>query len=102
MLSLKGASTVVYDPQTSGSARATFPTLSDAESALAAREGVIDVLVATEWAELVDLDPAADTKVARGRLMLDGRNCMPVNRWHPSSRVHRTLGHAGSILEHSA
>ncbi|MBB1031196.1 UDP-glucose/GDP-mannose dehydrogenase family protein, partial [Dietzia sp. SLG310A2-38A2] len=77
MLSLKGAQAVVYDPQALDNARALFPTLAYAGSAIEACEGADVVLVATEWAEFLELDPAAVTAVARGRIMLDGRNCMP-------------------------
>ncbi|WP_271799252.1 UDP-glucose dehydrogenase family protein [Dietzia maris] len=92
MLSLKGASTVVYDPQALDNARALFPTLTYAESALAACEGADVVLVATEWPEFVELDPAAVTGVARGRVLLDGRNCMPADRWRAAGWTYRALG----------
>ncbi|TCJ78885.1 UNVERIFIED_ORG: UDPglucose 6-dehydrogenase [Dietzia maris] len=92
MLSLKGASTVVYDPQALDNARALFPTLTYAGSALAACEGADVVLVATEWPEFVELDPAAVTGVARGRVLLDGRNCMPADRWRAAGWTYRALG----------
>lgn len=92
MLSLKGAQAVVYDPQALDNARAVFPTLEYAESALAACEGADVVLVATEWAEFVELDPAAVAGVARGRILLDGRNCMPADRWRETGWTYRALG----------
>jgi UDPglucose 6-dehydrogenase len=92
MLSLKGAQAVVYDPQALDNARALFPTLAYAESALEACEGADVVLVATEWAEFLELDPAAVTRVARGRILLDGRNCMPADSWRAAGWTYRALG----------
>lgn len=92
MLSLKGAQTVVYDPQALANARALFPTLAYADSALEACEGADVVLVATEWSEFLELDPAAVTRVARGRILLDGRNCMPADRWREVGWTYRALG----------
>ncbi|WP_206473178.1 UDP-glucose/GDP-mannose dehydrogenase family protein [Dietzia sp. KRD202] len=81
MLSLKGANTIVYDPKALANARRSFPTLNYAESALEACAGADAVLVATEWREFVQLDPETVGAVARGRVLLDGRNCMPSDRW---------------------
>lgn len=92
MLSLKGASAAVYDPQAMDNARALFPTLTYASSALGACEGADVVLVATEWPEFVALDPAAVTAVARGRILLDGRNCMPAQEWREAGWTYRALG----------
>lgn len=92
MLSLKGAGVVVYDPQALENARALFPTLTYATSALEACEDADVVLVATEWPEFVGLDAAAVTAVARGRILLDGRNCMPAKRWREAGWIYRALG----------
>ncbi len=92
MLSLKGARAVVYDPQAMENSRALFPTLAYAESALEACRGADVVLVATEWREFIDLDPAEVAAVARGRILLDGRNCMPVDRWNRAGWTYRALG----------
>src|SRR5699024_5930478 len=92
MRSLKGACAVVYDPQALDNARRLFPTLAYADSALAACEGADVVLVATEWGEFVELDPDAVAAVARGRVLLDGRNCMPADRWRAAGWTYRALG----------
>ncbi|MBB1025705.1 UDP-glucose dehydrogenase family protein, partial [Dietzia sp. DQ12-76] len=91
MLSLKGAQAVVYDPQALDNARALFPTLTYAGSAIEACEGADVVVVATEWPEFLGLDPAAVTRVARGRIMLDGRNCMPAEAWRAAGWTYRAL-----------
>jgi len=99
MLSLKGATTVVTDPQALDNARALFPTLTYASSALEACEGADVVLVATEWPEFVELDPAAVTAVARGRILLDGRNCMPAPQWREAGWNYRALGRGNPATE---
>lgn len=102
MLSLKGAQAVVYDPQALDNARALFPTLAYADSAIEACEGADVVLVATEWAEFLELDPAAVTAVARGRIMLDGRNCMPADDWRAAGWTYRALGRGVTTSSDSA
>ncbi|PAY23367.1 UDP-glucose 6-dehydrogenase [Dietzia natronolimnaea] len=97
MLSLKGAQAVVYDPQALDNARALFPTLTYAGSALEACEGADVVLVATEWPEFLGLDPAAVARVARGRIMLDGRNCMPAEAWRAAGWTYRALGRGVAV-----
>lgn len=92
MLFLKGARAVVYDPQALDNARRLFPTLGYADSALVACEGADVVLVATEWDEFVELEPEAVSAVARGRTLLDGRNCMPADRWREAGWSYHSLG----------
>ncbi|MFJ5872507.1 UDP-glucose dehydrogenase family protein [Dietzia maris] len=98
MLSLKGALVVVYDPQALDNARELFPTLTYASSALEACESADVVLVATEWPEFLRIDPAAVTAVARGRTLLDGRNCMPAQQWREAGWNYRALGRVETIL----
>ena len=99
MLSLKGAQTVVWDPQALDNARAQFPTLTYAASALEACAGADVVLVATEWAEFVELDPAAVARVARGQVLLDGRNCMPAKAWLDAGWDYRALGRGSALTK---
>lgn len=92
MLSLKGAQTVVYDPEAMDNCRALYPTLTYAESALDACAEADVVIVATEWAEFVELDPAEVSAVTRGRIVLDGRNCLPRERWTAAGWEYHALG----------
>lgn len=39
------------------------------------------VLVLTEWSEFVDLDPAALDGTVRAKVVVDGRNCLDIDRW---------------------
>lgn len=92
MLSLKGAQVVVFDPEAIENSRRLYPTLGYADSALDACTGADLVIVATEWKEFVALDPAAVAEVARGRIVLDGRNCLPRDRWEGAGFSYRALG----------
>ena len=40
----------------------------------------------------MELDPAEVARVARGRVLLDGRNCMPGERWREAGWTDRALG----------
>lgn len=92
MLSLKGAQVVVFDPEAMDNSRRLFPTLSYADSARGACTDADIVLVATEWAEFVELDPVAVADVARGRIVLDGRNCLDRERWQAAGWDFYALG----------
>ena len=92
MLALKGATSVVFDPQALDNARRVFPTLAYAETALDACAGADVVLVATEWAEFMELDPVTVAAVARGRIVLDGRNCLNRDTWRKAGWTYRALG----------
>jgi UDPglucose 6-dehydrogenase len=39
------------------------------------------VLVLTEWREFVELDPADLAATVRAKVIVDGRNCLDVDRW---------------------
>ena len=80
-IQLQGASVTVYDPKAIDSSRALFPTLDYAESAQSACESADLVLVLTEWAEFLTLDPASLAEVVRRRVVVDGRLCLDKTRW---------------------
>ena len=92
MLSLKGAQVMVYDPQALDNCRRLYPTLGYADSALGACTGADMVIVATEWKEFIGLDPKSVAEVARGRQVLDGRNCLPREAWESAGFDYRALG----------
>lgn len=93
-LSLKGAQVVVFDPQATANARKIFPTLEYVTDVLAACEGADIVVVGTEWPEVKALDPALASSVARGRTLLDGRNCMPAAKWRDAGWAYWGFGRA--------
>lgn len=81
MLQLNGATVNVYDPKAMDNSRKVFPTLNYSTSAIEACERADAVLVLTEWAEFVDLDPEALGATVRAKVVVDGRNCLDVARW---------------------
>lgn len=80
-LQLQGAAVSVYDPKALENSRAVFPTLDYADSVMAACDRADAVLVLTEWAEFVDLDPSALGGAVRHRVVVDGRMCLDKARW---------------------
>ncbi|CDO86638.1 UDP-glucose 6-dehydrogenase [Mycobacterium triplex] len=80
-LQLNGAAVNVYDPKALENARRLFPTLNYAVSVTEACAGADAVLVLTEWQEFTNLDPADLADRVRARVVVDGRNCLDVERW---------------------
>jgi UDPglucose 6-dehydrogenase len=89
LLQLNGATVNVYDPKAMDNSRRLFPTLNYSTSAIEACERADAVLVLTEWAEFVDLDPDTLAGTVRTKVVVDGRNCLDIGRWRQAGwRVH--------------
>jgi UDPglucose 6-dehydrogenase len=91
-MSAQGADVVVTDPQAIGNAKAVQPTLSYADTALEAAEGADLVLLLTEWAEYVALEPDALGAVVRDKRIFDGRLALDPATWRDAGWVYRSLG----------
>ncbi len=91
-IQLQGAAVTVYDPQAMDNSRRLFPTLNYATSTLEACAGADVVLVLTEWKEFRELNPDVLGTVVRGKVVLDGRNCLDVDRWRTAGWQYRGLG----------
>ncbi|MDT7738272.1 MAG: UDPglucose 6-dehydrogenase, partial [Mycobacterium sp.] len=79
----------VYDPKALENAQRLFPTLNYAVSVEEACDRADAVLVLTEWPEFVDLEPDLLADRVRARVVVDGRNCLDVQRWQQAGwRVH--------------
>jgi UDPglucose 6-dehydrogenase len=89
-LQLQGASVKVYDPKAMGNSRMVFPTLNYVDSAMSACERADAVLVLTEWAEFVDLDPYAVGTFVNKRIVIDGRMCLDAAKWASAGWEYRT------------
>jgi UDPglucose 6-dehydrogenase len=89
---LQGADVVVTDPQAIENARIAHPELSFADSALEAATGADLVLLLTEWAEYVELDPVKLGEVVRQRRIMDGRLALDQVAWRDAGWVYRSLG----------
>jgi UDPglucose 6-dehydrogenase len=93
-LLLAGADVIAYDPQAMLNARRRFPELPCAASIDDAIAGADAVLVLTEWDEFRDLDPAAAARQARGRIVVDGRNCLEPDAWCTAGWSYTGIGRA--------
>ncbi|PVU83412.1 UDP-glucose 6-dehydrogenase [Cellulomonas sp. WB94] len=91
-MQLQGAHVTVTDPKAIENARAKWPDLKFADTALEAATGADVVLLATEWAEYRDLDPAVLGGVVAERRILDGRNVLDPARWRAAGWTYRALG----------
>ena len=88
-----GADVVVTDPAAIDNARALHPQLgytSDRDEAL---RGADAVVVVTEWDEyLRALSPAHAGSLVRGRVVVDGRNCLDAAAWRAAGWAYRGMG----------
>lgn len=80
-IQLQGASVTVYDPRAISNSKALFPTLEYASDVDNACLGADLVLVLTEWAEFVQLDPMGLDKLVRQKNIIDGRMCLEQAKW---------------------
>ncbi|HEU5036722.1 MAG TPA: UDP-glucose/GDP-mannose dehydrogenase family protein [Nocardioides sp.] len=91
-LHLRGALVSVYDPKANETARAMFPTLDYAESALAAARDADLVLHLTEWPEFREVDLDELGAVVRRKQVIDGRNRLDLAAWRGAGWSVRALG----------
>ncbi len=89
---LAGADVHVYDPEAMQNAAALSPTLTYAASMSDAVTGADAVIVATEWKEFRDADPAEVARLAAGRLVIDARNCLDAEAWKGAGWTYRGMG----------
>ncbi|GGA76514.1 UDP-glucose 6-dehydrogenase [Pseudoclavibacter endophyticus] len=89
-----GATVRGYDPEASANAARVVPELALTDSPAEALRGADIAIVATEWQEFRDLDPASpelrDT-VASARI-IDARNCLDATAWRAAGWTLRALG----------
>jgi UDPglucose 6-dehydrogenase len=74
-----GALVVATDPVAMANARPLLPHTELVDDPYACVAGADAVLVVTEWPEYVGLDWARVATLVRRRLVVDGRNCLPVD-----------------------
>ncbi len=91
-LQLKGAAVTVFDPKAMPNSRKVFPTLNYAESIDDACAQADAVLVLTEWAEFVHLDPRDLNPVVRRTNIVDGRRCLDAAAWRRAGWNYSSLG----------
>lgn len=91
-MQLQGAQVTVTDPQAVENARAKWPDLKYAATAVEAAQGADVVVLATEWAEYRDLDPAELGELVAHRAIVDGRNVLDPKAWRAAGWTYRALG----------
>lgn len=91
-LSLAGAAVTVYDPQGMENAKKVFPTLNYVASVSEALKDSELVILATEWQEFRDLDPAEAGELVARRHIIDGRNVLNVDAWRAAGWTIEALG----------
>ncbi|MDN4616083.1 UDP-glucose/GDP-mannose dehydrogenase family protein [Leifsonia sp. F6_8S_P_1B] len=87
-----GAEVVATDPYGLPNALRRFPALVTASSTEDAVRGADLVVLATEWREYRDLDPAATAVLARHARIIDGRNVLDPAAWRAAGWEYRGLG----------
>ena len=80
-LSALGADVIAFDPEANGPAHARFPDLVTAETIEVALSGADIIVVATEWAEFIALDPVKVAGLVRHRAIVDARNALDATAW---------------------
>jgi UDPglucose 6-dehydrogenase len=91
-LHLRGAKVCVYDPKATETARARFPTLTYADSAIDAARDSDLILHLTEWPEFRDIDLDELGEVVAHRRLLDGRNVLDLAAWRSAGWEARGIG----------
>lgn len=91
-LSLAGAAVRVYDPEGMDNARRVFPTLDYASSLDDALTSAELVILATEWQEFREMDPAHAGELVQDRLLIDARNVYDADAWRAAGWTVRALG----------
>jgi UDPglucose 6-dehydrogenase len=91
-MQLQGADVRLTDPRAIDNARKKWPDLHLTATVDEAVAGAELVLVLTEWAEYVALDPAEVGVLVAQRRVLDGRNCLDPQVWRAAGWTYRALG----------
>lgn len=87
-----GAHVISTDPQGIENARMRHPQLDYTESIDEALDGAELVMLATEWKQFRELDPARVASLAIGRTIIDGRNALDAAAWRAAGWTYRGMG----------
>lgn len=94
---LKGAAVRVYDPKAMPNAKKQFPTLTYCDTVHDACKDVDLVVIATEWKEIVEIDPHILRTHVRQGVLLDTRNAIEPDKWTDEGWKVYSLGRAESV-----
>ena len=81
LLKVAGATVVVHDPISLENVQKQHPDLTTEHSVEAAAAGSHAIVLATEWQQYRELDPAAIGAHVTNKLLIEGRNALPVDKW---------------------
>ena len=81
LLLAAGANVMIHDPISLENVNAQHPEFNTEQDLLAAAQGAEAVVLATEWREYRELNPAHIGAVVANRLLIEGRNALPVADW---------------------
>ena len=87
-----GAIVRATDPEAIETARRVRPGLDYVESIQEAISGADAIVVVTEWHQFRELDPTEVASWARGRVVVDGRNCLDASNWRSAGWTYAGLG----------
>lgn len=87
-----GVEVVVHDPIALTGVNKKHPELKTEADLLAAFEGVDAVVLATEWKEYIQLDPATVSTKVSNKLIIDGRNVLDIKAWQSNGFKVLALG----------
>ena len=92
---LKGADVRVHDPKAIENAKARFSTLGYFDSAEEACRNADLIVLATEWDEYCNIDPASFRSVVKQARLLDTRNAIDRDYWTGAGWQVYSLGRGG-------
>lgn len=81
LISEAGANVVVHDPIALHQVNQQYPHMHTEQEVLKAVVGADAIVQATEWAEYKALEPKHLGEVMANKLLIDGRNTLPVAEW---------------------
>jgi Predicted UDP-glucose 6-dehydrogenase len=88
----RGVNVVATDPQAIANARARHPQLAYTESVEEALRDADAVVLVTEWPQFDAIEPEWASSLARGRVIIDGRNRLDAAAWRAAGWTYKGLG----------
>ncbi len=87
-----GAQVIATDPQGIDNARSRHPQLDYTASIEDALTGADLVVLATEWKQFRELDPAQSAAMVNGAIVIDGRNVLDAAAWRAAGWTYMGMG----------
>lgn len=91
-LQLQGATVTVTDPEAIANSRRRFPELNYEADLKTAVERSHALVLVTEWAEYLEMDPEIVGNLVGTRNILDGRNALDSTVWRAAGWTYKGMG----------